>query len=316
MTHLKKKITTTEVSGTLTNVNNKKLERLINKAWYTDDKKKACELARQILEISPENTDALLILADNFDENDDSQREALLLRTLKSIDDENNHYSEEVKESFFVSTYYRLSYTFFTQGKFNETLDSCQKVFNLLRNSPNNDFLEFDIEADLKKLQYRALIELERWHEILSLTMKDEIHGPAWAYSRLISAWITAPVEKRSALCASMFWDALIISPNVPFYILGYYDEPEDDASDDFVFALLFGGVVSISDEFYNWFTRGTILFGLLTNRFDDKEREYLLDVLDSLGGFNEYLRLSGLVYEADDHSVIELLAANKCLRD
>ncbi|MBQ7193130.1 MAG: hypothetical protein IJR98_02005 [Synergistaceae bacterium] len=299
----------------MTKVNNKKLERLINKAWYTDDKKKASELARQILEISPENTEALLILADNFDENDDSAREELLLRTLKSIDDENNNYSDEVKESFYISVHFRLAYTFFSLRKFNETLSSCQEVFRLLEVSENNDLIEFDIEDDLKALQYRSLIELERWHEILSMTMKDETHGLAWAYSRLIAAWKTAPAEQVLALCASMFWDALMIAPNVPFYILGYYEEPDDDESEDFVFSVLFSGIMSISEKFYHWFTRGTILFGLLTNRFDGKEREYLLDVLDSLGGYEEYEKMNSLVLEADDNSVIELLAANKCLR-
>ena len=114
-----------------------------------------------------------------------------------------------------------------------------------------------------------------------------------------------------------MFWDALIIAPDVPFYMLGYYGEPEDgDDNGDFDFALIYSDVVNMSDDFREWFTRGTALFGLLTNRFDGREREYMLDVLDAFGGYEEYERMSGIMMEADDESVIETLAANKCLTE
>lgn len=303
-------ITITEASGTLT-----KLEKLIDKAWFTNDKKRASQLARQILDISPENVEALLILADNFDESDDDAREALLMRALKSLEDENVHYSDDVKESLFVSVYYRLAYTLFAQGKFNEVLSSTEKTLDILKSSDNSDLIDFDIEDDLKTLRYRALLELERWQEVLSVAMKDEDRGLSWAYSRLVAAWMTAPVEQRYTICANMFFDALAIAPDVPFYILGYYDEPDDETG-EFLFSVLFSGILSMSEEFYHWFTRGSILFGLLTNRFENKERDYLLDVLDSLGGYEEYEKMAGLVTETDDMSVIEAMAANKCLRD
>ena len=77
---------------------------------------------------------------------------------------------------------------------------------------------------------------------------------------------------------------------------------------------MMYCDAIGISEELQQWITRGTILFGLLTNRFDEREREYLLDVLDTLGGYEEYERMSGILLEVDDESVIEALAANKCL--
>ena len=74
--------------------------------------------------------------------------------------------------------------------------------------------------------------------------------------------------------------------------------------------------VLSVSGDFSDWFKRGAILFGLLTNRFDEREREYLLDVLDSLGGYEEYGKMSTIIVEGDDMAVIEILAANKCLSE
>ena len=83
---------------------------------------------------------------------------------------------------------------------------------------------------------------------------------------------------------------------------------------EEFEFALMYYDAFSISDDFFNWFSRGAILFGLLSNRFDAKEREYMLDVIDTLGGYEEYEKMSKVLVEADDAAIIEALAANKCL--
>ena len=128
-----------------------------------------------------------------------------------------------------------------------------------------------------------------------------------------------APDNARR-ICAGMFWDVLMMGPDVPFYILGIFPEPDDDAAqnahEDFEFAVLYYDAVSVSDDFYRWFNRGAILFGLLSGRFEEREREYLLDVLDTLGGYEEYERMSKIIVEGDDEAVIEMLAANKCLAD
>ncbi|MBR4195880.1 MAG: hypothetical protein IKQ95_04115 [Synergistaceae bacterium] len=276
---------------------------LLNEAWNSPTSTKAVSLARKVLEAVPECTEALIIIADNTDS--DGERMNTLLRALKSLDDERNYQPGE-KEDLSFSVNYRLAYTYLIMRNFPAMLAACESAMKSL-NDP-------DSEDDIKSLHYRALIGLCKWQKILALTMKDETHGLAWAYSRLIAAWMTSG---NKSLCANMFWDALIIAPDVPFYMLGYYGEPEDgDDNGDFDFALIYSDVVNMSDDFREWFTRGTALFGLLTNRFDGREREYMLDVLDAFGGYEEYERMSGIMMEADDESVIETLAANKCLTE
>ena len=280
-----------------------RISHLLNDAWNSPTSKKALSLARKVLTISPANTEALIITADNTD--DDAERRSTLLRALESLNDENNYQPGE-KEELSFSVNYRLAYTYFMMRNFPEMLASCEAAMNALDDP--------DSEEDTASLHYRALIGLGQWQKILALTMKDETHGLAWGYSRMIAAWMTGGGR---ALCAKMFWDALIIAPDVPFYMLGYYGEPEDgDDNGDFDFALIYSDVVNMSDDFREWFTRGTALFGLLTNRFDGREREYMLDVLDAFGGYEEYERMSGIMMEADDESVIETLAANKCLTE
>ena len=175
--------------------------------------------------------------------------------------------------------------------------------------------------GELKSLWYRIMLELEEWQRVLAETMRDEERNLAWAYSRLVSAYMLAPDKERvKGVCANMFWDALILAPDVPFYMLGYLPEPDEtdgeEAQENFDFAVMYYDTISVSEEFLRWFTRGVILFGLLSQRFDEKEREYLLDVLDTLGGYEEYERMSSIILESDDAAIIEMLAANKCLGD
>ena len=78
----------------------------------------------------------------------------------------------------------------------------------------------------------------------------------------------------------------------------------------------MFYDTLRISEDFRNWFNRGTILFGLLTNRFNSREHDYMIDALDVLGGYDEYERMSGMIVEGDDEAVIEMLAANRCMTE
>lgn len=286
--------------------NDSQIEHMLDMAYTTDSAERTAFIARQILEISPDNTEALILIADT--EEDHHSREEILLHALKSLDDAGN-FSPNDKEELTFSVNYRLAYTYFMMNRPGDALSCCEEALRVSEHG-------IGLENDIKELYYRVLIELEEWGRILSETLRDDTHSLAWAYSRLIAAWMTAP-GKSIPVCANMFWDALSLSPDVPFYMLNYYDEPDDEEEHpDFDFALMYYDILSVSGDFSDWFKRGAILFGLLTNRFDEREREYLLDVLDSLGGYQEYERMSHIIIEGDDMAVIEILAANKCLSE
>ena len=286
--------------------NNSRIEQLLDMAYTTESTKRTAAIARQILEISPNNTEALILLADTTE--GINSRKEYLTRALDSLNNPEN-FSPDDKEELIFSVNYRLAYTYFADNILSDALSCCEKALEFTAG-------ENDPEIDVKELYYRILIELHEWRRILSETLRDETHSLAWAYSRLVAAWMTAPGETKP-VCANMFWDALSLAPDVPFYMLNYYDEPDDDEEHpDFDFALMYYDVLSVSGDFSDWFKRGAILFGLLTNRFDEREREYLLDVLDSLGGYEEYGKMSSIIVEGDDMAVIEILAANKCLSE
>ena len=291
---------------------NERIDQLLNMAWNTKSTARTLAIVNQILEIAPDNVDALVIKADNTQDAD--ERTEILMHALEALDTSGITDPDEKEILSFVVNQ-RLAFTFFYSNKFEEALRFCEAALK-------SEAVRLDPEAeagekDMKSLYYRLLIECGEWQKILAETMRDEEHSWAWGYSRLIAAWMLAQDNTRY-VCANMFWDVLAMSPDIPFYMLGYFAEPDDGASqeehEEFDFALLYYDALSVSDDFFNWFTRGTILFGLLSGRFEEREREYLLDVLDTLGGYEEYERMSGRIIEGDDAAVIEMLAANKCL--
>ena len=297
-----------------TKTGRERVDMLLDMAWNTKSAVRTLAIVNQILEIDPDNVDALVMKADNTQDPD--ERTEILMHALHSLESSDIVDSEE-REILSYVVNQRLAFTYFYANKFDEALRFCEAALNseALHSDP-------DAEAsgeDMKSLYYRLLIERGEWQKILALTMRDEDHSWAWGYSRLIAAWMLAQDNTRY-VCANMFWDVLAMAPDIPFYMLGYFAEPDDSATqeehDEFDFALLYYDALSVSDDFFNWFTRGVILFGLLSGRFEEREREYLLDVLDTLGGYEEYEKMSGLIVEGDDEAVIEMLAANKCLTE
>lgn len=299
--------------NTVTKDKHERIKQLLSMAWSTKSTARILAIADQILEIDPDNPDALIMKADYSD--DYHLREKLLLRALTSFDNPDAYQSDD-KELLFLVLNQRLAFTFFALNKYNEALKFCEASINF---AASHDDLDDTDDGAMKSLYYRVLIELKDWQKILSTAMQDTEQKPGRAYAKLIAAYMLAPEHGRS-VCASMFWDALILGPDIPFYMLGYFPEPDDDATPSehksFDFAVMYYDTLSVSDDFLQWFTRGVILFGLLSNRFDGREREYMLDTLDALGGFEEYEKMSEILLENDDRAIIEMLAAHKCLAE
>ena len=283
-------------------------------AYDTDSTARVIAISNQILELDPDNPEALILKADRI--KGEEKKIELLLSALDSLNKpENANYKD--RDLFLLEVNEGLALMYFVRNKFHESFTYASEAMNILN---DHEDLRDEIDGDgyFRSVYYRVMIEFHEWQKILAESMRDEERNTAWAYSRLIAAYMLAPEHGR--VYANMFWDMLRISPDMPFYMLGIYEEPDDDAdseeAEDFNFALMFYDTLDISQEFKNWFTRGVILFGLLTNRFDESEHDYMIDALDASGGYEEYEKMSRIIVEGDDEAVIEMLAANKCLTD
>lgn len=292
-----------------------RIEELLTMAWSTSSPARVLALANQILEINPNNVEALILKADQTE--DQEKALDILQHALKALETPGNC-GEEEKKLLFISINHRIAYTFMSFGNFDNAFEYCESVLKFCEENSDDEYIrsEYD-DTMMKALFYRILIERRDWKRILSESMRDPQNTLGRAYAKLIAAWFTTGNKN---ICASLLWDALGIAPDVPFYILGYFEEPDEDsepeAFEDFSFGLMYYDTVAITDEFFNWFSRGVILFGLLSGRFEAKEQDYLIDVIDNLGGYEEYEKMKGIIVETEDSLVLEALAAHKCLTD
>ena len=292
--------------------NQARIDKLLIMAMNSESEARTLAIVEQVLEIDPDQPEALIIKADNT--NQDAKRAEILEHALRSVSKNRDPDSYLVE----LLIYKRLELTLYSLGRYDEALEACEKILA----APKEMYSDLEEDNGTKTIYYRLLIERREWQRILTESMKESEHIPAWAYARLIAAFMLSPDSaKKRKVCASMFWDALILSPEIPFYMLGYNPEPDDNEGPEvyraFNFALIYYDILSISEQFRDFFTRGVILFGLLSNRFDAQEREYMLDVIDALGGYEEYENMSRILFsENDDAAIIEALAAHKCLSE
>ncbi|GHV46375.1 hypothetical protein FACS1894204_07850 [Synergistales bacterium] len=281
---------------------------LLDRAYESDDVDEIAALTERALELDPDNPEALLMKADLI-EDDDEGRLLILERALA----EARRYFEEQglvgdailnDDSAFVyfAILQRAAYVRFI-------IEDDDGAMELLE-----ELLPFDADDQMlsKTLYYRILLERGEWAAVLEDTMKQTARSLGWAYSKIIATYMLSAQGKGGkmsdiAQINKMLWDAIEMSPDVPFYMLGYFPDPVDDTEEEetaFDFGLLFEGIWTVSRDMLNWFSKSVILFGLLTGRFAD-EQDDMMEILDALGGAEDYKELSGALGHADDDKAV-----------
>ena len=290
------------------------IEGLLERAYESGDAAEVEELVGRALELDPENPEVLLLQADLTE--DDDVRLPILVHAIENarsvlreegIPEED--FAEDELGTVYLALLQRAAFTLFS-------MEDDERSFEIVQELMRHDL---DDQGSIRSLYYRILIEKRDWSLILRETMQDGDRQLGWAYARLAACFmLTEEGEDGTGEAAAMFWDALSMAPNVPFYMLGYFPDPVDDSEEeeeDFHFSLLFSDVWSSSHDLLNWFSRGVILFGLLSGRFGE-EADDMLEILRSLGGGEEYDKMEALLDDQDDGSLIEALAARRCLSE
>jgi tetratricopeptide (TPR) repeat protein len=281
---------------------------ILGRAYESEDDNEIEDLVEQALALDPDNPEALLLKADLV-EDDDEER----LRLLEKAREEMEEYfqaegisDEDILEDdmgfAYLAILQRIAYTLFVLEEDERSLEVVEEL------------LRYD-EADralTKTLYYRIYLEREDWAHILEETMKDKNRGLGWAYARMIATFMKGKKGNLERV-DKMLWDVVRMAPNAPFYMLGYTPDPVDDSEEEedaFHFSILYEGVWTLSRDLLNWFSRGTILFGLLTGRFGVESND-MEEILDALGGTSDYEELTRSLADAteDDETVLRALA-------
>ncbi|MDR2522407.1 MAG: hypothetical protein LBC93_01715 [Synergistaceae bacterium] len=290
---------------------------LLNRAYESEDADEVAKLVERALALEPDNPEALLLKADLTEE--DEERLPFLERALEGtrryIRDEgltDEDFLEDETGLVHLALLQRAAYTLFSLEEDDRSLELVEEL------------LRYDHEdlAMAKTLYYRILLEQKEWARALEETMREPSRGLGWAYARIVATFMLAggngkvkearekAREKNGRNLNKMLWDAVRMAPNVPFYMLGYMPDPVDESEDEnFHFSLLFEDVLSTSRDLQNWFSKGTILFGLLTGRFGE-ESDDMREILATLGGAADYKELASHLKDASDAAALDALAA------
>ncbi len=288
----------------------KDIYEILDRAYESEDYDEVAGLVEQALALDPDNPEALLLKADLVDE-DDEERLALLERAVGELRryfreegiSGNGIPEDEAMGPVYLGALQRTAYTLFSMEEDDRAMEMVEELLSY----------DYEDQELAKTLFYRILLEREEWARVLEETMQDTVRTLGWAYSRMIATFMLSK-NKDIAGVDRMLWEAVRMAPNAPFYMLGYIPDPVDDSeaeSEDFHFSMLFESVWSVSRELLNWFSRATILFGLLSGRFgrESGDMEEILAALDGSADYEELKRGPAGSAE-DDRAIIGVLMA------
>lgn len=256
-----------------------RVEELLDRLYGAEDDEETERLAREILELDDDNVEGLMLLADvvpyseekiGFLERAKEILEADCDDTL-SLDTSDPEAQERC--SLYMAVLQRLGFAYFSEGRHEDALDLTVGLLDL----------DVDGLTLARSLYYRILVEMKKDRDVLEATMDDAERSPSMLHSKAIALWRLSG-SGNDAYTA--LWEAFRSAPRVPFYILGYFDEPEEgdmDEAEEYNLALFFEDAWSSETGLLNWLAQGTILLGLSASLFSKEDTEKMMVLADAL---------------------------------
>ncbi|MDD3514249.1 hypothetical protein [Aminivibrio sp.] len=255
------------------------IEELLDEAYSTDDPDEMERLAREVLALDENNVEALILLADTLEYSRkkidvlEKARNSLAgeIENMRLVSGEN--LLEDEIGMLYMAVMQRLGFALFSEGQNEEALAIAREI----------DGYDPERETLGRTLLYRVLLEMGKDAEILEETLREKESSPAMAHSKAIASFRLSGAGRTSYRA---LWEAFSAGPDIPFYILGYREEPEEgteEAEEEYNFALLFEDIWSSENELIKWLTRGTILLGLTASLFPGETADKMLILADAL---------------------------------
>ncbi len=260
-----------------------KVTKWLEEAYETDDDRTCETLAQNVLSVSPDNPEALLLLAEVFQGNEQEYQERLrhVLRVLRSPDPEWLGLLSEgcLPEWLKAASLQRLAFSLL--GNENSTEEELSEALSL-----SGELMEIDPEGQTlgRLLHYGALLRLGRYREALKETMADPEDSPERAYTRALASFrLSGPcAEAYKAVCSAIRTD-----PDLPFLMTGIWemdDESSEESDRAHAMALVFGPLLEQDEQTAAWFNTPILIFGFLTERLPEEMAQSLEPQLDEAG--------------------------------
>ena len=288
------------------------IDELLELAYDSDSQEEIKKIAKKILEKNPNHPEALLLLADTLE--DEEEQLTLLNRAYKiaKIDFYEEFDAGEEEEALDSDS--GIVYAGIIQRMIIPLSDS-EKIDEAFQLAQDLRVLDPENQIQSHSLYYYMLLKKKDFSLVLEETMKDSIHSLAWAWSRFIAVFM---LSGECITSWKYFWEAIQMGPDVPFYMFGKYDEPVGDTEEDeedFSFALLFSEHIACnSEELAAYVISKANFFGLLSNRItneDSDEYDMVMEILRNTGLLDDYLKLLDELEDKNypDETIIKIIS-------
>jgi len=261
----------------------KKVEKWLEEAYETDDDRTCEELAVKVLSVSPDNPEALLLLAEVF-QGDEGEYRDRLRHVLKVLDRPEKDWISLLSEGCLpewlkAASLQRLSFSLLGDENCGEEelAEALLLSEELVKNDPDGQTLG-------RLLHYGALLRLRRYREALKETMKDGADSPERAYTKALASFrLSGPCdESYQAVCS-----AIRVDPDLPFLMSGIWEMDDEGSEQDdktHAMSLVFGPLLEEDEQAAAWFNTPILIFGFLTGRLPDEVARSLEPQLDEAG--------------------------------
>jgi len=244
------------------------LEELFQELYDSQDVAVAEDIAKKILVLDPDNPEALFVLADGAEEYE--AQAALLRRCVEETKRRMAQASPEETESLedlLFEAMRNLGWSLLLDEKAEEALALA------------GEMLAFDgwDPSWGRGIRFGGLLAQGKFAETLEESLKAESGDLFAAHARAVA---TLELAGPGADAYRAVWDAFRIAPDLPFFVLEYWDAPEEEDEeflDDYNGALFLQLYWTESEERIMVLSTATVFFGYLTDRLPDEVKEEVL---------------------------------------
>lgn len=247
------------------------LEELLEKLYAAEDVEAAESAAKKILVLDPENPEALFVLADVAEE--PGNQAALLRRcvdeTRKRLERARENEIDELEDLLFEALR-NLGWSYLLDDKAGDALAVSQELLA---------FEEWD-PAWGRGLRFGALLAERKFAEVLEEALAV---GQGDSFAAHAKAVATLELAGPGEDTYRAVWDAFKTAPDLPFFILEYWDAPGEDEEDfveDYNAAMFLQLYWTESEDRIMVLSTATVFFGYLTDRLPEELQDEVLSNL------------------------------------